>query len=236
MIRLVTFDLDNTLWDVDRVIRRAEKKMRAWLSVRAPAWARLSHEQLANLRKQVLKDDPRLIHDVSGLRETVLRAALLHCGHPAAQAARLGAGAFAEFLDWRHQVEFFPGALDALDDLADRYTLAALTNGNANFERLHLDRYFSFGYCAADVGASKPHPAMFERALAHAGVAASEAVHVGDNPLDDMAGAVAVGMHTIWVNLVGAEHAVGTTATVTSLAALPAALAALAEARAGASG
>ena len=35
-IRLVTFDLDNTLWDVDTVIHRAEKETRNWIQPRVP--------------------------------------------------------------------------------------------------------------------------------------------------------------------------------------------------------
>ena len=35
-IKLVTFDLDNTLWDVMKTIVRAEKMLRAWLSENTP--------------------------------------------------------------------------------------------------------------------------------------------------------------------------------------------------------
>ena len=142
--------------------------------------------------------------------------------------AELAAGAFAEFLDWRHRIEFFPNALDVLEELAGSYTLAALTNGNANFERLGLDRFFSFGYCAADVGASKPHPAMFERAIAHAGVAAREAVHVGDHPVDDVQGANGVGMASIWVCADRVDNDPGATRTVYSIADVPQAVTSLA--------
>ena len=112
-----------------------------------------------------------------------------------------------------------------LEELAGSYTLAALTNGNANFERLGLDRFFSFGYCAADVGASKPHPAMFERAIAHAGVAAHEAVHVGDHPVDDVQGATGVGMASIWVCADRDDEDPGATRTVDNLADVPRAIA-----------
>ena len=35
-IRLITFDLDNTLWDVGQVIRHAETQMQAWLDEVVP--------------------------------------------------------------------------------------------------------------------------------------------------------------------------------------------------------
>src|SRR3712207_7578550 len=46
---------------------------------------------------------------------------------------------------------------------------------------------------SADAGAAKPDTAVFERALALAGAGADEAVHGGDSPENDAAGARAVG-------------------------------------------
>lgn len=198
-IRLVTFDLDDTLWRTDGVIRRAEAKMWAWLRANGVVTPPPDAAAVAKTRAEVLAANPDAAHDISRLRELMVCAMLEGAGHTAEEAAALAAGAFAEFLDWRHRVEFFPHALAVLETLRQNYTLAALTNGNADYRRLGLDRYFVFGYCAADVGASKPHPAMFERALARANVAPAQAVHVGDHPLDDVQGATAVGMAAIQV-------------------------------------
>ena len=41
-IRFITFDLDNTLWDVGTVIRRAEASMNAWLATDRDASSRSS--------------------------------------------------------------------------------------------------------------------------------------------------------------------------------------------------
>lgn len=203
-IALITFDLDNTLWDVDQVVRRAEVRMRAWLALRVPVFIeRFPPEAMAGLRASVLAAEPGLRHDLSKFRERLLFTALRQCDLPDDTAAEFAAGAFAEFYAARHEVDFFPDALATLALLATRFSLAALTNGNADFTRLGLDRYFSFGFNAAAVGASKPAPDMFEAALRHAGVAPSAAIHVGDHLVDDMQGARAVGMHTVWVNLSG---------------------------------
>ena len=227
MIRLVTFDLDNTLWNVDGVIRLAESKTREWLVERAPKYAGLAPDQHHAIRTAVVRANPEVRHDISLLRELVLRESLQACGYPLPKATELAADAFAEFLDWRHRVTFFDGALDVLEELSSTYTLAALTNGNADFQRLGLERFFSFGYCAADVGASKPNTAMFNRAIAHADIPPTDAVHIGDNPVDDVEGATAAGMSTIWVNLDDSAEQVDATATVTRLADLPAAVASL---------
>ena len=225
MIRLVTFDLDDTLWSVDAVIGRAESKMLDWLRPRVPEYDGVRGADHAVILDAVIEANPGITHDISLLRERVIAATIEHCGYLRAVAATLAGGAFEEFLDWRHRIEFYPGALDALETLAGTYTLASLTNGNADFARLGLDRFFSFGYCAADVGAKKPDTAMFERAITDAGVTPGEAVHIGDHVVDDVQGATAAGMATIWVNLVGSDEEPGATAMVTDLDQLPEAVA-----------
>ncbi len=200
-IRLVAFDLDNTLWDVE-VVQRAEQRLRAWLAAEAPAAAACYSEQgdLRQLYLDLIKQQPQLGHDISGLRRAVLHQVFLRSGTPPEAARTLSERAFEVLLEARHAVEFYPGTLAVLSSMARRYTLGSLTNGNADPRRIGLDRYFSFCFCAADVGARKPAPDLFERALDHQGVAAEESVYVGDHPVDDIGAAAAVGMHTVWIN------------------------------------
>ena len=199
-IRLITFDLDNTLWDVGRVIRYAEQEMNAWLDATVPEYrASISPEVLAELRRQVVDEQPTLRHDMSRLREAVLFRGMRRLGMSEADAREHARSAFLTFFEARQQVVFFEHALEALDQLAGRYQLAALTNGNAHVEKIGLDRYFSFAFSAADVAASKPAPDIFHAALDRAGVRADESIHVGDHLVDDVHGAGSVGMHTIWV-------------------------------------
>jgi HAD superfamily hydrolase (TIGR01662 family) len=56
-----------------------------------------------------------------------------------------------------------------------------------------------------DVGWRKPHPAMYERALALAGVDPAEAFMVGDNFDADVRGAKRLGLRAIWRRLDGVE-------------------------------
>ena len=149
-------------------------------------------------------------------------AKLLAGGHSLIPAMKLRVARPAAVVD----IGRLPGLSGIADD-GDGLTLGALTT-HADFQRLGLDRFFSFGYCAADVGARKPHPAMFEQALAHAGVAPHEAVHVGDHPVDDVRGAAGAGMASVWLNLASVAEDPGATATVHHLADVPQAIARLA--------
>ena len=224
-IKLITFDLDDTLWSVDGVIRRAEKEMRAWLASHVPEYSSVDIDTLTNIRRSVATAQPSIVHDLSKLREVILCETIAHLGYPRERAAELAAGAFDVFLEWRHAVEFFDDALPTLDQLSPSHTLAALTNGNANFERVGLGKWLSFGYCSADVNASKPDPAMFIRALEHVGVAPEDAVHIGDNPVDDIGGASAVGMRTILVAREDETAPARADATVKTLRDIPAIIA-----------
>lgn len=199
-IRLITFDLDNTLWDVGQVIRHAEAQMYAWLDDQVPDYRQsITADVLLEIRQQVVADRPELGHDVSGLREEVLFRGMQRLGMTTKDARARAKVAFQTFFEARQQVVFFEHALEALAHLAGDYQLAALTNGNAHVEKIGLDRYFSFAFSSADVSASKPAPDIFHAALDRAGVHADESIHVGDHLVDDIHGAGSVGMHTIWV-------------------------------------
>jgi putative hydrolase of the HAD superfamily len=56
---------------------------------------------------------------------------------------------------------------------------------------------------SAVVGLAKPDPAPFHRALEIAGVDAAEAVHVGDSPENDVAGARAAGIRAVLLSRAG---------------------------------
>ena len=227
-IRLVTFDLDNTLWHVDTVIRRAEKETRNWIQPRVPEYAScMTTENVASLRARVMEENPDIRHDVSALRIQMMRRAFEQCGLGRTEADAKAREAFAVFIRWRNTITFYDGAQDTLNTLSHRYQLAALTNGNADVQKIGLDSYFSFAISAADVGASKPSPEMFLEAMRRAEVSPAHAVHIGAHPIDDIEGANRVGMHSIWVNFDGKTDQVPAHATVTDLPSLVGAILAL---------
>ncbi|MFT4768075.1 MAG: 2-haloalkanoic acid dehalogenase type II [Glaciecola sp.] len=203
-IKVVTFDLDNTLWDVEPALLRAEEVQREWLLTHRPgAIDDISHDELWSLKKRVWKAHPELAHNVSGMRQLFLQELQRAAGYDE-EAARDGARqAFEVFLAERQIVELYSEALTVLETLARRFRLGALTNGNADVYKTDAGEYFDFAFLAEDIGASKPAPDMFRAALSTTGVDASEILHVGDNPEHDVIGALQVGMHAIWLNADG---------------------------------
>jgi len=76
--------------------------------------------------------------------------------------------------------------------------LAVVSNWSAQLplllERLDLAAAFDALAVSASVGADKPAPELFQHALTALGAPASRAVHVGDHPTNDLAGARAAGL------------------------------------------
>ncbi|CAM3299532.1 HAD family hydrolase [Pseudomonas floridensis] len=200
MIKLVTFDLDDTLWDTAPAIAGAEETLRDWLAEHAPKLGTVSVEHLWEIRSRLVEADPSLKHRISALRRRVLFHALEDAGYEADEAQDLADQSFEVFLQGRHQVHIFPDVQPTLEILAKTFTLGVITNGNADVRRLGLADYFSFALCAEDLGIGKPDPAPFLEALRRGNVDASAAVHVGDHPNDDIAGAQRAGMRAIWYN------------------------------------
>ena len=214
-IRVVTFDLDNTLWDVNRVLGNAERTLRTWFDEKVPELnQKFDREGLLALRTRIVEENPEISHNLTELRRTTFLRSIEQCGYDASSAFRLADEAMVVFLDARHDVTFFDGALEVLEELASRYVLGALSNGNADVFRLGLGDFFSFDYSAAKVGASKPAPDMFHAALEHAGADPEQMVHVGDHPEDDIRAAADLGIHTVWVNLTGEPYPDDAPATV----------------------
>jgi HAD superfamily hydrolase (TIGR01549 family) len=225
-IRLITFDLDDTLWDVAPVIHGAEAVLGDWLALQAPRLGRVPSAHLVAIRARLLSAEPALQHCISALRRRVLLHALQDAGYAAGEAQQLAEAAFQVFLAARHQIELFAEVHPTLQHLAGRFMLGVLTNGNADVRRLGLAEYFHFSLCAEELGVGKPDPQPFREALQRAGVSAEQALHIGDHPNDDIAGARGAGLHAIWFNpagkpWTGAGHA---PVEVHNLAELPALL------------
>ena len=196
-IRAITLDLDDTLWPVWPTIARAEAQLQAWLAEHAPATHALSAQPglVRSIRAQVQAEHVALAHDMSALRHEAIRRTLLHAGDDPA----LADGAFEVFYAERQRVDLFDDALPALEYLSSRFPLVALSNGNADVERVGLGRYFHASVSARDAGVAKPDVRIFQRGAEAAGVGSAQVLHVGDDALLDAQGALDAGMQAVWL-------------------------------------
>ena len=198
MIKVIAFDLDDTLWPLYPVIKHAEEKLDNWLKAAVPGLA-YDVQSMRSFRDQVIARDASLAHRLTELRRQVIECAMLSSDLPQKQAHHLSHTAMEVFLAARCEVEFFEGTLEMIAGIATSYQLGALTNGNADIHRLGLGHHFSFAFSAETVGAPKPAPDLFHAALEHTGARPSEMVYVGDDPIKDIDSANTLGLHTIWL-------------------------------------
>ena len=199
-IRAITFDLDDTLWEIWPIIERAEQRLHDWLMQRYPRIVEMyTPLELRDLSVEVLKEHPHVAHDRTVVRKKALRLAATAAGYEEFHVD----SAFEVFFVARNEVEFFEDVLPSLQRLSHRYRLGALSNGNADIFRVGLGDIFDFAINAIDVGVPKPEPAMFKAACALLDLAPSQIVHVGDEPEHDIRGAARAGYRTVWVNRTG---------------------------------
>jgi putative hydrolase of the HAD superfamily len=140
---------------------------------------------------------------VAELRRTCFAAISEERGRDPA-LGRAVADAYATERDHAN-VDFLPGAREALAALADRYRLGIVTNGAPEMQAQKLaalglaDRFETVVHAGYDAPA-KPAPEPFERALAALGVSADRTIHVGDGLETDVAGAKAAGLTAAWLS------------------------------------
>jgi len=103
-------------------------------------------------------------------------------------------GHFAEAGVW----ETYPEGSEVLAALRDRFQLAVVSNFDGRLrmilEHLGLTKYFSHVFLSSELGADKPDPEIYRRALRLSGREPNETLHVGDDPERDWRGAASAGL------------------------------------------
>jgi putative hydrolase of the HAD superfamily len=196
-IRAITLDLDDTLWPIDPVIRRAEARLWGWLTEKYPRIpAKFPAERLLEVRESVMEEHWQKIHDFRFLRKKVLEKIAVDSGY----TAELVEPAFEVFDSARNEVDLYPDVMPALEILAGDFVLIAVTNGNANLEMIGIRHLFHDVIAAAEAGFAKPARPIFDQAIARSGCKRDEILHVGDHPHTDIRGAQEAGLRTAWIN------------------------------------
>jgi putative hydrolase of the HAD superfamily len=197
VIRAISLDLDDTLWPIAPTIARAEQELHAWFATHAPSTAAMFDvPTLVRLRDAIAHEFPDKSHDFTWMRRIAIERALVAAGDDPA----LAEPAFECFFHWRQQVVLFDDALPALERLAAKFPLIALTNGNADWRAIGLAPYFSAGCLSArEYGQGKPHAAFFHEGCKRLGLAPAQVLHGGDDWHLDIEGAHGAGLPSAWI-------------------------------------
>jgi len=109
------------------------------------------------------------------------------------------------FEDYLNSLELRPYVKKLLNKVSIEYKLGLISNFtyapviHAGIRKLGINQFFNAVLVSEEVGWRKPSIKIFEETLRRLDAIAEETVYVGDSPLEDIKGAKAIGMKTIFV-------------------------------------
>jgi len=210
-IRAIFFDAGNTLL-YPRLDDRARDLAAAGFPARVEdfhAAERVGKQQLdAWLWPQIRKGEvPRTIDKYYW--GEYLASLMKLIGAPEAEHLRLInllAEGFRNIQTWSVVMPDTPPYLESLQK--EGYFLGVISNSvgtlESQLQSMGLRKYFQAIFDSALVGVEKPHPEIFQMALASAQAAPNEAVFVGDTNATDVGGAQLAGLHGVLIDRIGA--------------------------------
>lgn len=207
----VVVDLDDTLWPYQPVATGIAAALGAFLDEHAPRTAKTySAEDLA-----AALTAPRSTRTTSPIFQRWMTSAGLHGALASAgEDASLAAGALSATAAARQRVVPFPDAEPAIERLRTRYRVSALTDGSSDVVQIGVTSWFDDVFRSAELGASKPDPRVYVQVCERLRVPTSAVLHVGDDLVKDVEGALAAGLHAAWVNRLDVDAVVPPEAVV----------------------
>lgn len=199
-IKALSFDLDDTLYANAPVIAAAEVAMLTSLQRHKP---QLTHNDIAywQLQRQlVAAQNPQLRHDVSQWRLVAVEQGLQAQDVSHCEAQELSELAVSAFLEARTTIQVTHSTVQLLEQLASRFPLVAITNGNADIQKMGLAHCFQFALRAGPDGRMKPYPDLFETAARRLQLSTQHILHIGDHVRSDVLGALNAGCMAAWLN------------------------------------
>mmetsp|Transcript_17737 Transcript_17737/g.45848 ORF Transcript_17737/g.45848 Transcript_17737/m.45848 type:complete len:340 (+) Transcript_17737:42-1061(+) len=223
--RLITFDLDDTLWPTAPVVASANAKLcAAFEACGVPGITPWDVQStMKRLRPELEAKSAGVPPTYTALRTAAI-AHLLASKVPQSDLQAIANELFQVWLRGRHdsaEAHLFSGALEAATSVRKTYpeaTIVALTNGRGDPLAMSEDLASCFDFTVSGEEPSihphrKPSPVIFRAALERAGVDGDSFltehapapedswVHIGDDLLNDIAAAKGLGAFTVWLDL-----------------------------------
>jgi len=196
-IKVLSFDLDDTLWPCSPTILNAEKLLYQWLSEHVPEITqKYDCQQLRNKRRVLIDSRPDLCHNLTKLRMLSFEQLATEFSLPFDWVEP----AFSIFYEARQNVTLFEDVKPVLDVLCENYKLVSVTNGNASAVKTGIDHWFDFSLNSETVGKLKSEPDIYEEIRKLMNIEARQMAHIGDDPVHDVLGAKSAGVFSIWLN------------------------------------
>jgi putative hydrolase of the HAD superfamily len=200
MIRAIFFDAVGTLFRLTKTVgdHYAYVGREVGLDLDGQSLERAFHAAWNQMPQRAAIDGPRENDDKGWWRELVDR--VLEQVAPALSELdrdnffEVAYEHFAEAGVW----ELYPEVRDVLQELAPRFQLAVISNfdGRLRFilQHLGISKFFSHIFISSELGADKPDPEIYRRAVRLMKLHANEVLHVGDDSQRDWEAATTAGL------------------------------------------
>jgi putative hydrolase of the HAD superfamily len=200
VIRAIFFDAADTLFYLTKTVgdHYACVGREIGLDLDSQQLDRAFHAAWQQMPRRPAIDGPRENDDKGWWRELVNRV----CHQAAPSLSELDRDNFFE-IAYEHFTEagvwnLYPEVLDVLEQLRERYQLAVISNFDGRLrlilQNLAISKYFDRVFISSELGADKPDPEIFRRALKVLHLNAKAVLHVGDDPERDWKAAKEAGL------------------------------------------
>ena len=197
MLKVVIFDLDNTLYDYEGCNQQAEKCLFKTIADDFAVTPETAKELLKKAKSSIKN---RLGDDIAASHNR-----LLYMQNICEQVGKNPLDYAMKFYDiyWNSmldQMELFEYVLPLFDQLRNKgIKIAVLTDMTAHIqyrklEKLRITKYVDCIVTSEEAGAEKPSEKMFELILQKSDAAPKEALMVGDHAVKDIMGAAQLGI------------------------------------------
>ncbi|MGM7319007.1 HAD-IA family hydrolase [Idiomarina sp. ST10R2A5] len=196
--KVISFDLDDTLYDNVPVMQRAEKAVHNYITEQFPQTAEWDMHHWRRFRDEVSRTDQALASDMTKLRLKTLELGLKKFG--IGDVSKAANTIMDVFLSERSNFQVPYNSFELLEALSQHYKLIALSNGNVDAGKIGLAKYFDQVIQPGDGIRGKPLPDMFAAAQRELpNLQPHEFLHVGDHPYSDVLGAQRHGWQSAWL-------------------------------------
>jgi putative hydrolase of the HAD superfamily len=209
--RHLYFDLDRTLWDLERNAREALTELyeHHGLRERGIATPDLLVDHYNHYNELLWDRYRRKLIDKATLRALRFKQTFAHLG---VHDKDLAAAFDRDFIELAPKKKsLVPGALETLDVLKKEFTLHIITNGfpevqHHKMSNSGLNGYFDVIITSEGCGYAKPDARIFNFALKKTGGKKEDALMIGDDLHVDIVGARESGWHQVYFNPSKGEH------------------------------
>ncbi|GIU07963.1 haloacid dehalogenase [Shewanella sp. c952] len=197
---VISFDLDDTLYDNRPIIRQAEAASQQFLNQQYPKSQAWQVGDWHRLKLTLIKQRPQLRHDPSLARQAMLECGLVQLGYDARTAKAGATAVFDHFVIHRSHFSVSDPVLELLAKLKQNYRLIGITNGNVDYQRIGLGDLLEFVLHPGQGFKQKPAADMFVQAAKQLNIPLRQILHIGDSAMSDVVGARQAGCQAVWLN------------------------------------